>query len=57
MLGNKSVVPWPGLKIITHHAGAFVPYYEERITAFQDLGEMQYKDTDRLKLTLAPIDY
>ncbi len=48
---------WPGLKIITHHAGAFVPYYEERITAFQDLAEMQYKETHRLKLTLAPIDY
>jgi aminocarboxymuconate-semialdehyde decarboxylase len=48
---------WPGLKIITHHAGAFVPYYEERITAFQDLGEMQYKDPHRLKLTSAPIDY
>ena len=48
---------WPGLKVITHHAGAFIPYYEERITAFQDLGEMQYKDPHRLKLTLAPIDY
>jgi predicted TIM-barrel fold metal-dependent hydrolase len=48
---------WPGLKVITHHAGAFVPYYEERITAFQDLGEMQYRDTHRLKLTIAPIDY
>ena len=48
---------WPGLKVITHHAGAFVPYYEERITAFQDLGEIQYKDPHRLKLTLAPIDY
>jgi len=48
---------WPGLKIITHHAGAFVPYYEERITAFQDLSEMQDKAPHRLKLTLAPIDY
>jgi aminocarboxymuconate-semialdehyde decarboxylase len=48
---------WPGLKIITHHAGAFVPYYEERITAFQDHSEMQDKSPNRLKLTIAPIDY
>jgi aminocarboxymuconate-semialdehyde decarboxylase len=48
---------WPDLKIITHHAGAMVPFYEERITAFHALGEMQYGDKHTLGLTKAPIEY
>jgi predicted TIM-barrel fold metal-dependent hydrolase len=48
---------WPDLKVITHHAGAYVPIYEERIRAFHDIGEMQYKDKDRIGLTKTPIDY
>ena len=48
---------WPDLKFITHHSGAMIPFYEERITAFHALGEMQYGDKHMIGLTKAPIDY
>jgi len=44
---------WPDLKFITHHAGGMIPFYEERITAFHALGEMQYGDKHTIGLTKA----
>ncbi len=48
---------WPDLTFVTHHAGGMVPFYEERITAFHQLGEMQYHDEHTRGLTKAFIDY
>jgi len=48
---------WPNLKVITHHAGGMVPYYADRIRAFQDNREMVGRGKDRVGLTKAPIDY
>jgi uncharacterized protein len=48
---------WPDLKVITHHAGGMIPFYSERINAFHQLGEIQYRDEHTLGLTKAVIDY
>lgn len=50
---------WPNLKVVTHHCGGMVPFYADRITAFQDMREMSQggKYKDRVGLTKAPIDY
>ena len=34
-----------------------VPFFEERIVAFHDIGEMQYRDKDVVDLTKPPIEY
>jgi predicted TIM-barrel fold metal-dependent hydrolase len=47
---------YSNLKMVTHHCGGMVPYFEQRIKVFHDLFEMlgyKYK----LGLTKAPIDY
>lgn len=54
---GKVLEKFPGLKVITHHAGGMIPFYSERITAFHQLGEMQYKDDHTLGMTKAVIDY
>jgi aminocarboxymuconate-semialdehyde decarboxylase len=54
---GKTLERWPGLKFITHHAGGMVPFYDHRITAFQDIGEMQYRDAHTLGLTKPAIEY
>jgi len=46
---------YPDLKIVTHHAGAMVPYFEERIVGFYDL--FQARAGLELPLTRPPIDY
>jgi predicted TIM-barrel fold metal-dependent hydrolase len=48
---------YPNLKIIIHHCGAMVPYFEERIIGFYDKQEMLWKTKDRESLTRAPIEY
>ncbi|MFC2004296.1 amidohydrolase family protein [Chloroflexota bacterium] len=48
---------WPDLKVITHHSGGMVPYYEQRITAFHDQREMIHRSKDKVGLTKAPIEY
>ncbi|MFC2070337.1 amidohydrolase family protein [Chloroflexota bacterium] len=47
----------PNLKVITHHGGAMVPYLEQRIMAFHDVGEMLHGIGNQSLLTKAPIDY
>jgi predicted TIM-barrel fold metal-dependent hydrolase len=47
---------YPNLKFVTHHCGGMVPYLDERIKQFYDLG-MRRGEIDRTVLTKAPIDY
>jgi predicted TIM-barrel fold metal-dependent hydrolase len=48
---------YPNLKVITHHCGGMVPFYEQRVMAFHDRGEVIRWDKDKLGLTKAPIEY
>ncbi len=48
---------FPDLKVVTHHAGGMIAFYEERITAFLDEGERLHKGKRPFQLTKAPIDY
>lgn len=49
---------YPGLKVVTHHCGGMVPYLEERIKQFMDVGEMRRKEIGYdVYLTKRPIDY
>ena len=48
---------YPALKVITHHCGGMLPFYEERARAFHDRGESIRSDKDKIGLTKAPIDY
>jgi predicted TIM-barrel fold metal-dependent hydrolase len=33
-------VRFPNLKVVTHHCGGMVPYFEQRIATFQDFGKL-----------------
>lgn len=46
---------YPDLKVVTHHCGAMVPFFKERIVSFYDLFQMR-AGLD-LPLTQAPIEY
>jgi predicted TIM-barrel fold metal-dependent hydrolase len=48
---------WPNLKVITHHGGGMVPYYEDRIITFHDTREMLHRGRDKDRLTEAPVHY
>ncbi|MFC1903183.1 amidohydrolase family protein [Chloroflexota bacterium] len=48
---------YPGLKIITHHCGAMVPYFEQRIVGGYDSAEMCRNEGHKQGLTKAPIEY
>ena len=48
---------YPNLKIITHHCGAMVPYFAERITIGQDYAEVFLKARWKQALSKPPIDY
>ena len=49
---------YPNLKFVTHHCGGMVPYLEERIKQFMDVGEMRRGEIGReVLLTKKPIDY
>jgi predicted TIM-barrel fold metal-dependent hydrolase len=45
------------LKVITHHCGAMVPYFEQRITCAYDMVEMRYPGQPKQGLTKSPIEY
>ena len=47
----------PNLKFITHHAGAMVPYFEDRIKRFYDKAETALGHKYMLKLAKPPIEY
>jgi predicted TIM-barrel fold metal-dependent hydrolase len=48
---------FPNLKIVTHHAGGMIAFYEERVVAFLDEGERLHRGKRPFQLTKAPIDY
>ena len=48
---------YPNLKIVTHHCGAMVPYFHERIVQHYSKNEMVYGVRYMKGLTKAPIDY
>jgi len=48
---------YPNLKIITHHCGGMVPYFEQRIIEFQNLADRWGAKAEKLSLTKAPIEY
>jgi predicted TIM-barrel fold metal-dependent hydrolase len=48
---------FPNIKFITHHCGAMVPYFAERITQFLDSDEARGQARYRQGLTRAPLEY
>jgi predicted TIM-barrel fold metal-dependent hydrolase len=54
---SRILEKYPKLKIITHHCGGMVPYFEQRIIEFHDMAEMRMGQKHKLGLTKAPIEY
>ena len=48
---------YPGLKIITHHAGAMIPFLQQRVIDFADFGEMRLKTNLKQNLRKPVVDY
>ncbi len=48
---------YPEIKFVTHHCGAMVPYFAERIKQFYDIDEMHRGEKYFQGLTKAPVDY
>jgi len=50
---------YPKLKVITHHCGGMVPYYEQRIVQHYSQMNIKYHDYDEMmkNITKPPIDY
>jgi len=48
---------YPNLKVVTHHCGAMVPYFEQRIIQHYSKYEMEYGRQYMQGLTKAPIEY
>jgi uncharacterized protein len=48
---------WPNLKVITHHSGAMIPYFEQRIIAILHDAEMAHGWKSSFPFTKFPIDY
>jgi predicted TIM-barrel fold metal-dependent hydrolase len=48
---------YPSLKVITHHCGAMVPYFAERISSAYDFTEERLKEPVKQALRKAPIEY
>ncbi len=48
---------YPDLKIITHHAGAMIPFLQQRVNDFADFGEMRLHTDIKQNLRKAVRDY
>lgn len=48
---------FPGIKFITHHCGAMIPYFSERLVIGQDFAETNLKARWKQALRKPPIDY
>ncbi|MFC1942727.1 amidohydrolase family protein [Chloroflexota bacterium] len=48
---------YPNLKIIAHHAGAMIPFLDQRIIGLHDTDEMLRGGTKKVGLSKAPIEY
>ncbi len=48
---------FPTLKVVTHHLGAMVPFFVERIRGFYDQGQQYTNLSTHAKITKPPLDY
>lgn len=48
---------FPSLKIISHHCGAMVPFFSERLQCAYDLTEERLKESVRQNISKNPIEY
>jgi len=48
---------YPGIKIITHHCGAMVPFFDQRIVGGYSASETIHKETHGEGLTRSPLEY
>ena len=48
---------FPGIKFITHHCGAMIPYFSERLVVGQDYAETNLQAKWKRALNKPPIDY
>src|SRR3972149_6357040 len=48
---------FPGIKFITHHCGAMIPYFSERLVVGQDYAETNLQAKWKQALKKPPIDY
>lgn len=48
---------YPSLKIITHHAGGMVPFFEQRIAGGYGFNEMRIGGRRQVELTKSPLEY
>ncbi len=48
---------YPNLKMVIHHAGAMVPFFQERIVSFFNSWEMTGKENYKAGLNKEPLDY
>jgi predicted TIM-barrel fold metal-dependent hydrolase len=48
---------YPRLKLITHHCGGMIPFFEQRIAIAYDMNEMRLKSKIKQGLTKPVIDY
>lgn len=48
---------YPNLKIITHHAGGMVPFFDQRIIGIQDTDEILRRGKNKARLTKPHIEY
>lgn len=48
---------YPGIKFITHHCGAMIPYFSERIVIGQDYAEVKLKAKWKEAISKPPIEY
>jgi predicted TIM-barrel fold metal-dependent hydrolase len=48
---------YPNLKIVTHHCGGMVPYFEQRIAAHRDFSINRVRRAQWPHLTKRPLDY
>jgi predicted TIM-barrel fold metal-dependent hydrolase len=47
----------PNLKLITHHCGAMIPFFEQRLSIAYDMNEMCLKSRAKQRLTKPVIEY
>ncbi|MFC2013993.1 amidohydrolase family protein [Chloroflexota bacterium] len=48
---------YPNLKIMTHHCGSMIPFFEQRLIGAYDQHEMRQGDKSKDGLSKAPIEY
>jgi uncharacterized protein len=57
LIFSGTLEKFPSLKIITHHCGAMVPYFAERIACSYDLTEERLKEPVKQNLVKPPVEY